>query len=99
VQSTKRRITVTPVQKWIVVVAVSMANALALHTNIRRYVTGADMPSVDLDSGAEWWWNIPVSPMFVWIVGSVAFASIVVIVSTKLWNSPSPSLADARVPA
>lgn len=88
-QSAESRIRVTSVQRWVVVVALSMANALALHTNIRRYVTGADVSSVDLDSGAQWWWNIPTSPMFVWIVGSVAFAAIVFIVSTKVWNSPT----------
>jgi hypothetical protein len=98
-QSTDSRIRVTSAQRWIVVAALSLANALALHTNIRRYVTGADVASVDLDSGVEWWWNIPVSPMVVWALGSVAFAAIVVIVSTRVWNSPAALSAptDAKV--
>ncbi|MBG6055928.1 hypothetical protein IWX81_002356 [Salinibacterium sp. CAN_S4] len=86
-QSAETRIRVTPAQKWIIVGAISMANALALHTNIRRYVTGADVASVDLDSGVEWWWDITISPMGVWVAGSLAFAAIVVIVSMRRWNS------------
>ena len=92
VQSTESRIHLSSVQRWIVVVALALSNALALHTNIRRYVTGVDGPSIDLDAAAEWWWNIPISPMFVWIVGSLAFAAILVIVSSRTWNTPKPTL-------
>ena len=91
-QSVETRIRIVPVQKWIIIVALALSNAIALHTNIRRYVTGADVPSVDLDSGAEWWWNIPFSPMFVWVVGSVTFAAILIIVGSRTWNAPKPAL-------
>ena len=89
-QSGDARIRFTPVQKWVVIAALSLANTIALHTNIRRYVTGVDGPSVDLDSDAEWWWNIPVSPMFVWIIGSFAFAGILILMGSKVWNSEIP---------
>jgi hypothetical protein len=51
-----------------------IANAIALHVNMRRYLTGVDMGGWNLDNSAEWWWQIPVTPATVWVVGSVAFA-------------------------
>ena len=87
-QSAESRIRVGPAQKWIILAALALSNAIALYTNIRRYVTGEDVSSVDLDSGVEWWWNMPFSPMFVWAVGSLAFAGILLIVSSHTWNAP-----------
>ena len=86
-QTADARIQITATQKWIVVVALSLANAIALHTNIRRYVTGVDGPAVDLDSAAEWWWHIPASPMFVWIAGSLAFAGLLAVMASMAVNS------------
>ena len=54
--------------------ALAVANSLALHTTLRRYVVGLDSDSPLLDADIEWWWNVGVSPMTVWFVGSVAFA-------------------------
>lgn len=58
-------------------VALSIANSIALHHNIRRYVTGLDERGLNLDSGREWWWwtfqDGGLSPMGVWILGSLAF--------------------------
>ncbi|MCU1542248.1 MAG: hypothetical protein JWM50_113 [Microbacteriaceae bacterium] len=56
--------------------AVSIANAAALHTNLRRYVTGIDGTWGNLDLGIEWWWNIAVSPMWMWAIGSLSFAVV-----------------------
>lgn len=67
----------TRLQMWIVGAAVVIANAVALHTNMRRYLTGNDVKSVNLDSGREWWWNLPVSPNMVWAIGTVSFAAAV----------------------
>ncbi|WP_309615956.1 DUF2142 domain-containing protein [Salinibacterium sp.] len=64
----------TSLQALVPVVALSVANSISLHTNIRRYVTGTDLSGVNLDTNHEWWWSIPTSPMFVWIVGSISFA-------------------------
>lgn len=58
---------------WLAVVLLSGANALSLHRNIRRYTTGVDATGWNLDQSIEWWWNIPISPMGVWIIGSVSF--------------------------
>ena len=58
----------------------SVANAVALHVNMRRYITGTSVKSWNLNTAAEWWWSIPVSPMMVWAVGSVSFAAFLVII-------------------
>jgi hypothetical protein len=60
-------------QAFTVAILVSLANALALHVTIRRYVTGSDVSGLNLNSGAEWWWpNIPVGPTAVWVLGCLA---------------------------
>lgn len=60
-------------QLGIVVALLTIANSVALHTNIRRYVTGIDGAGLNLDKNIEWWWQMPISPMVVWIFGSIAF--------------------------
>lgn len=60
-----------------VVVALSVANSIALHHNIRRYVTGLDERGFNLNADGEWWWQMfdgtLLTPMTVWSVGSLAF--------------------------
>lgn len=65
---------------WSAVGLIALANALSLHRNLKRYVTGVDVTGVDLDSQIEWWWNVPFSPMAVWIISSLAFAAFLVII-------------------
>lgn len=60
-------------QLAVIAVGLGVANSLALHTNMRRYITGLDGRGINLDRDAEWWWNMPVSPMTIWIAGSIAF--------------------------
>jgi len=69
-------------QRWIVVLGLGIANALALFSVIRRYVTGNDAGGLDLDAGIEWWWteSPAFSPMVVWALGSAAFAALLVLV-------------------
>ncbi|MFM9877850.1 MAG: DUF2142 domain-containing protein, partial [Rhodoglobus sp.] len=57
---------------------------VAIQVNMRRYVTGIDQPGLNLDQGAEWWWNVPFSPMAVWIVGTLAFGAVVAIVLREI---------------
>ena len=56
----------------------SIANAIALALNIRRYVTGVDEVSPLLDNRVEWWWDGPISPMGVWIIGTLAFTATLI---------------------
>ncbi|MBK0417689.1 DUF2142 domain-containing protein [Leucobacter sp. CSA1] len=64
----------TWVQAAVVFFTVTVANSLALHTNLRRYITGLDYLGFNLNHNMEWWWSIPVQPMTVWFIGSASFA-------------------------
>jgi hypothetical protein len=60
--------------------------------NIRRYVTGDDRQGLDLNAGAEWWWQgFPVGPVWVWVVGSLAFAGLLAVLWPRL-RTPEPGL-------
>lgn len=78
-------------QVAIIVAALAVANSIALHTNIRRYVTGTDQPGVNLDAHPEWWWSIPISPMGVWVLGTVSFAALIALLARSI-ASPRVSL-------
>lgn len=63
-------------EMWFVLVALTLANSIALHTNIRRYTTGMGVQGFNLDSPREWWWLFfPefMGPTLLWALGSVAF--------------------------
>lgn len=60
-------------QAAVVFVGIAVANSRALHSTLRRYITGVDEQSFNLNVRIEWWWSIPVQPMTVWFVGSTAF--------------------------
>lgn len=82
-------------QVWIAVSGLTIANSLALHTNIRRYVTGIDTGGVNLDEKVEWWWTIPVGPMWIWALGTIAFGltlSYLAIWTLKNWDTELVSL-------
>lgn len=72
-------------QRWIVVVALTIANSVALHVNLRRYVTGLGVPvSADLNDTVNWWWGLPISPMAVWVLGTLGFGIGLALVSREL---------------
>jgi hypothetical protein len=60
-----------------ITIALSLANSIALHQNLRRYITGLGDPGFNLNAGGEWWWwslsGSVISPMGVWLVGSLTF--------------------------
>ncbi|MEO5921640.1 MAG: DUF2142 domain-containing protein [Pseudolysinimonas sp.] len=66
-------------QLSIIGATLAVANAFALHSNIRRYVTGVDESGVNLDAGAEWWWPVGPSPMATWIIGTLAYAGLLAV--------------------
>jgi hypothetical protein len=64
---------------WFAVSALTIANAVALHTNIRRYTTGVRVQGLNLDSPREWWWMFfPdfLGPTLLWAIGSLAFGAL-----------------------
>jgi len=71
-------------QRWLTVVGLAGANSVALYDNIRRYVNGADAPSLNLNTGVKWWWGIPISPDAVWLIGTIAFAGGLALLSLAL---------------
>jgi hypothetical protein len=75
---------------------ITVAHAVALHTNIRRYVTGLRLDVyLDLNRDVAWWWAHGPSPMVTWVVGSLAFGALAVLV-LNLMRDPSDSLRDGR---
>jgi len=76
------RTALTRVQRWIVALGLVGANAISLHVTMRRYLTGTDHSSMNLDEGVVWWWHgVPLSPNAVWFLGAAAFAAVAVIVA------------------
>ncbi len=66
-----------------IAIGLGLANSIALHTNIRRYVTGLDVGGLDLNYAREWWWwFMPqfFTPNWLWVGGSLAFFGVVWIV-------------------
>jgi hypothetical protein len=64
------------------------AQSLALYANIRRYVAGGTRHSYNLDSITTWWWDIAISPMGVWFIGSMAFTAMLAIEDDQLVLRP-----------
>lgn len=56
-----------------------IAQTVSLQVNIRRYVTGTGVQGFNLDAGDRWWWSSAPAPMVVWIVGSLAYAALIVV--------------------
>jgi hypothetical protein len=79
-------------QVWLVVLALIAAQSVALHENMRRYITGLDVSGLDLNRNIEWWWPIPISPMVVWTVGTLAFAALVMILVRGITHPVSADL-------
>jgi hypothetical protein len=80
----RRDTTVRPDREWtttrllIAAVALAFANAVALHVNLRRYITGLDAPAFNPGRDAEWWWPSAAPPGLVWALGVIAFAGVFV---------------------
>ena len=81
---------------WIVG-ALSVANAVALQHNMRRYTTGIDVFGFNLNAEAEWWWlglhNSWLSPMMVWTLGSLAFSGFLWVV--VVWGVDKAQAAES----
>lgn len=79
-----QRIDFTRAQLVLVGGTLAVIHFVALHMNIRRYVTGTDAPGPSLDAGAEWWWDIAISPNAVWILGSLAYAGLIAVLLREI---------------
>ncbi len=68
-----QRFSLSAWQRWLLVTSIAAAQSLALHVNMRRYISGNDVSAINLDYAREWWWIPTVDPNVVWIIGSAAF--------------------------
>jgi len=80
-------------QRFTIVAALAGAHFVALHLNLRRYITGIDASGVNLDAGAEWWWAGPIGPNAVWLLGSLAYALLVWILVRTLARPAAPAVS------
>lgn len=83
-QAGRKRVVLGRLQTMAVVLGLSVANLVALHMNMRRYITGTDVPGWNLNAGAEWFWSGAPAPMLVWGAGSLAFAGMVAILAREM---------------
>ena len=68
--------------------ALSISHAFALHAVMRRYITGTDVVSWNLNRKAEWWWEPLPSPMITWLIAVVAY-SLVISIAVSYMNDIS----------
>lgn len=68
-------------RRWVVVTLwalLSVIASFALHLELLRYTVGWHLYQFNFDAHRIWWWaNAPVSPMAVWVTGSLAMAGLV----------------------
>ncbi len=81
---------------WIAAGSLAIAASIALHFDIRRYTTGLDHLAADPGRDAEWWWNVPMSPAAVWIIGSVAFAGALTLIVLSVASGAMGSASAAE---
>jgi len=87
-----------PGELWFVLGALSLANAIALHSNLRRYTTGIKVQGFNLDSPIEWWWRFlpdAIGPTALWAIGAVSFA---VLLWLLLFRITRPGLESQSTP-
>ena len=84
------RFSLSLAQRIVLGASLAVAQSVALHYNLRRYVTGNDIVAFNLDDGIEWWWGLPISPMGVWALGTLAFSGLLVALLTMFDRPRSP---------
>lgn len=68
----------------------SAANAAALYTNMWRYVTGTDDPTLWADV-EWWWWDTWPSPVTTWLLASLGFACFAGSMVLVSWRREGPA--------
>lgn len=86
-----REIRLGRAQRTLVIGALALAQSVALHLQLGRYVSGFDDLGADLDAGIEWWWDLAISPMAVWVIGSLAYAGLLVLLLGRAVAAPAPA--------
>ena len=73
----------TRFQYWVVAALLTIANAVALFANMRRYTSPGNF---NLNEG-DWWWNAGPSPMATLAIGVLAFGALAVLLAETAWRS------------
>lgn len=90
----------SPVQRWVPVIALAIAGSAVLHDTIRRYTVGND-GGLSLTPGADgWWWSgWPLSSAnAVWLVGSCAYAGLLVLLAWRTRSRRRPEMTLENAP-
>lgn len=95
-QTGRRRVEFTRGQIILITVTLAVVQAVALQITMRRYITGTGFGGLDLNSGMKWWWDTPISPMVVLVVGSVCYAGLIWILAREVSRVPPAVSASAR---
>jgi hypothetical protein len=74
-------------QALIVWLLLSLANAAALYTNLWRYVTAIDDPTLWADV-EWWWWSGWPGPITTWLIGSLGFVFFAAAMVAVSWRRP-----------
>ncbi|WP_416953621.1 DUF2142 domain-containing protein [Nocardioides sp. T5] len=70
----------SPAAYWSAVAALTVVHSIALHIQIRRYVTGLDVSFVRFGDDTEWWWSSGPGPTATWLIASIGFAVLTAVV-------------------
>lgn len=70
-------------QRLVISTAIFLSYTFALHTNMQRYISGADKPGWNLNDNLQWWWPAAPSPMVIWIFGVLAFGMFLIIINLR----------------
>jgi hypothetical protein len=73
VVSLAKKVRLTALPLWIIVGLLTVANSVAIHVNMQRYIVGTGHPSFNLDAAPAWWWSSGPTPMTVWAISTILF--------------------------
>ncbi|MEB0000581.1 DUF2142 domain-containing protein [Cryobacterium sp. RTS3] len=75
----------------LVATAAILSNLTIQWFTLRRFTTGLDVFWPNLDKNVEWWWGLPIGPMPLWIIGSIAFAIVCALAVLSAWRATDSS--------
>jgi hypothetical protein len=80
----RQRLVLSGTVTIVVIASLTIAETLAMYINMRRYITGTDSHDWNLDANMQWWWHIPVPPMAVLAIGTLAYLALLVTLAREL---------------
>lgn len=65
-----------------------VAHSLSLHGAIRPFYVGESTSwKVNLNEGLKWWWQVGPSPLSVWLIGTLSFGALLMVVPKLVMRS------------